>query len=214
RYRWLQKLPNVTPPPASFHCDPFYTKFTSAREFAVFGQQAKDEALLRANDIIRKMFAYRHDILKALIADGVKLVVLGRDESIGELPEYGPANPRTSAGVDLLARVVDYSRDSKLLVVGEENVLGDPREPLAGDCQVIHVMATAVYRVVGTRPEDPAWDKRGRDVQQYELHVKRLDHRFDDALRGLYDAARGRGVWKGTAAAQDPERYWSYGVLA
>ena len=33
--------------------------------------------MLKANDTIRKMFAYRHDILKALIADGVKLVVLG-----------------------------------------------------------------------------------------------------------------------------------------
>ena len=70
RYRWLQKLPNVTPPPAKFKIDPYYTKFTWAREFTVVGREASDEALLKANDTIRKMFAYRHDILKALIADG------------------------------------------------------------------------------------------------------------------------------------------------
>ena len=39
----------------------------------MIGRGARDEALLKANDTIRKMFAYRHDILKALIADGVKL---------------------------------------------------------------------------------------------------------------------------------------------
>jgi hypothetical protein len=82
RYTWLQKLPNVQAPPAGFKIDPFYTKFTWAREFTVIGRQASDEAMLKANDTIRKMFAYRHDILKALIADGVRLVVLGRNESL------------------------------------------------------------------------------------------------------------------------------------
>ncbi|RYG15287.1 hypothetical protein EON82_26385, partial [bacterium] len=65
RYAWLQKLPNVTPPPARFKLDPYYTKFTWAREFTVVGRGASDAALLRANDTIRKAFAYRHDILKA-----------------------------------------------------------------------------------------------------------------------------------------------------
>ena len=63
---------------ASSRSIPYYTKFTWAREFTVVGRGASDEALLKANDTIRNMFAYRHDILKALIADGVKLVVLGR----------------------------------------------------------------------------------------------------------------------------------------
>jgi alpha-glucosidase len=76
RYVPLRKLPSVGPPPARFNLDPYYTKFTWAREFTVVGRGASDTALLKANDSIRKMFAYRHDILKALIADGVKLVVL------------------------------------------------------------------------------------------------------------------------------------------
>src|SRR5262249_16730355 len=40
RYSWLQKLPRVDPPPAKFKIDPYYTKFTWAREFTVVGRGA------------------------------------------------------------------------------------------------------------------------------------------------------------------------------
>jgi hypothetical protein len=92
RYRPLRTQPSVISPPATFKIDPYYTKFTYAREFPVLGsKQVSDAALLRANDIIRKMFAYRHDVLKAMIADGVRLVVLGRREKLSDLPELGTA---------------------------------------------------------------------------------------------------------------------------
>ena len=42
RYSWLQTLPNVGPPPAKLKIDPYYTKFTWAREFTVFGREASD----------------------------------------------------------------------------------------------------------------------------------------------------------------------------
>ena len=92
------------------------------------------QALLKANDTIRKMFAYRHDILKALINDDVKLVVLGRDEHLADLPEY--QTMQQAADFDLLARVLTYSPEAKLLVVGEENVMADPAQPNVGDNQV------------------------------------------------------------------------------
>src|SRR5262249_13894064 len=57
RYRPLRVQPSVTPPPAAFKIDPYYTKFTYAREFTVLGSKhAGDEALLKANHTIRKMF--------------------------------------------------------------------------------------------------------------------------------------------------------------
>jgi hypothetical protein len=239
RYSWLQRLPNVTAPPAKFKIDPYYTKFTWAREFTVLGRDASDEALLKANDAIRKMFAYRHDILKALIADGVKLVVLGPQEKISDLPECktssmgvppmdsraragrGPqtrndafGNPSPCYGLDHTARFLDYLPQIKLLVVGQENVLAGPHDPYAGGCQVIRVFAKAIYHVTGTRPVDPNWDKRGRDVQQYEMRVQRMDIRFDEKLKTLYDNAMSRGRWKGTPAVQDRVEYWAEGVLA
>ena len=198
RYSWLQALPNVAAAPAKFKINPHYTRFTWAREFTVIGRQANDAALLKANDTIRKMFAYRHDILKALIADGVKLVVLGRKERLSDLPEL-----KGMTSLDLLARTLDYTPETKLLAVGEENV-----------SDVIQVFAKALYRVTSQRPVDPNWENRGRAVQQYELRVKRLDVRFDEKLKSLFDQAIAAGKWKGTTAIHDRTAYWTAGVLA
>jgi alpha-glucosidase len=213
RYSWLQKLPLVGPPPAHYKIDPYYTKFTWADEFPIIGRSASDEALLKANDTINKMFSYRHDILKALIADGVKLVVLGPNETLSNLPEC--AVLKESKEFDALARLLEYSPGTnKLLVVPEENVLGDPRHPLVGDCLVIREMAKALYYVTGTRPEDSNFDNRGRAVQQYELRLKRMDVRFDQKLDELFSSATTNGLWKGTTAVYSKVEYWTAGVLA
>jgi alpha-glucosidase len=211
-YQWLQKLPNVAPPPEKFKINPYYTKFTWAREFTVLGKKASDEALLKANDTIRKMFAYRHDLLKTLINVGAKLVVLGQNEKLSDLPEY--AQMKEIKEFDSISRTLDYTPELKLMVVGEENVMGNPREPMVGDVQVIREFAKAVYQVAGTRPVDPNWNNRGRDVQQYEMRVKRLDMQFDEKLKQLFDGATAKGSWKGTAAVKDRVEFWAEGVLA
>jgi alpha-glucosidase len=211
RYKWLQALPKVESPPVKFNIDKYYTKFTWAREFIVVGRGARGEALLKANDTIRVMFAYRHDILKALIADGVKLVVLGSEESLSDLPECRK-NPYKS--LDHTVRFLDYSPELKLLVVDEANVSGDIGKPDMTGCQVIRVFAKALYYVTGRRPVDINWDNRGRDVQQYELRVQRMDVRFDEKLKELYESAKSEGKWKGTAAIHDRAEYWAEGVLA
>ena len=211
RYSWLHPLPNVEPPPDRFSIDPYYTKFTWAREFTVIGREASDEAMLKANDTIRKMFAYRHDILKALIADGVQLAVLGPNETLSQLPEYARME---SENLDPLSRFLDYSPDTKLLVVSQENVLADLKDPYASECQVIRVFAKALYHVTAHRPVDPNWENRGRYVQQYELRVKRLDVRFDEKLKAVYDRAMASGKWKNTPAVHDRVEYWTEGVLA
>jgi hypothetical protein len=207
----LRRQPSIIPPPARFKVDPYYTKFTYAREFPVLGShKVSDEALLKANDTIRKLFAYRHDILKALISSGVRLVVLGRSEPLGELPEFRTSKPTT--GLDHV-RYLDYSPALRLLVVPEENVLGLPTDRFAGKGMVVSEFARALYRVAGVRPVDPEFDKR-QPKQQYELRVTRLDVTFDRKLQKLYDAAKGKGLWRGTAAARDRDEYWVAGVAA
>ncbi len=212
RYSWLQPLPSVGPPPAKLQVDFYYTKFTWAREFTVLGRDASDEALLKANDTIRKLFAYRHDLLKALIADGGKLVILGKNERIADLPEFSAW--KGFKDFDALSRVLEYRPETKLLAVGEENVLADPGQPGVGDQHLIRVLAKAVYQVAGRRPVDPNWENRGRSVQQYELRVRRLDERFEARLKELHTKAREGGKWKGTSAVHDPVAYWAVGVLA
>jgi len=158
------------------------------------------------------MFAYRHDLLKALIADGVKLVVLGRNEKILDLPEFKRMKEINGAAPG--GRVVEYTPEKKLLVVAEENLVGSGSAPQAADCEVIRVFAKALYRVTGTRPVDPNWNNRGRAVQQYELRVKRLDIQFDKKLKQIHDAATAKGLWKDTASGRDRVEYWAAGVLA
>jgi hypothetical protein len=211
RYQPLRPQPSVIPPPAKFKIDPYYTKFTWAREFPVLGsKQVSDEALLKANDTIRKMFAYRHDILKAMIADGVRLVVLGRKEKLSDLPEFKGAKDK--AGFDEV-RYLDYTPGLKLMVVPEENVLGLPKEPFAGKCMVVSVFARGLYQATGLRPADPNFEKQ-RGKQQYELRVKRMDIEFDNKLQKTYEDALGKGLWKGTPAAQHRAEYWAAGVEA
>jgi hypothetical protein len=213
RYSWLQPLPNVAKPPAKFNIDPYYTKFTWAREFTVIGREASDEALLHANETIRRMFAYRHDILKALMAEDLKLVVLGPDEHIYDLPEYKKLSDPNS--IDALARYLTYSPKMKLLVVDGKNVLANPKDMYVGDNQVIRVFADAIYHVTGTRPVDPNWENRPRNIrQQYELRVQRMDERFDAKLKELYEKAMSDGKWQGTAAVNNRVQYWIEGVLA
>jgi hypothetical protein len=211
RYEPLRRQPSVTPPPARFKFHPYYTKFTYAREFPVLGSKhVSDEALLRANATIRKMFAYRHDVLKAMIADGARLVVLGRRERLSDLPEFHEA--RKKAGFDE-ARYLDYTPALKLMVVPEGNVLGPPNERFAGKEMVVSLFAKGLYRVAGLRPVIPGFDKRA-GKQQYELRVKRLDIEFDKRLGKPHEAARGKGLWKGTPAGHDRVEYWAAGVEA
>ena len=210
RYRPLRTQPSVVPPPAKFRIDPYYTKFTFAREFPVVGSpRVSDEAMLKANDTVRKMFAYRHDILKAMINDGARLVVLGRTEKLSDLPELKSSCVAVAAEV----RYLDYAPEVKLMVIPEENVLSLPTDPLDGQSSVVAAFARGLHHVTATRPIDPEFDKRGQK-QQYELRVRRIDVEFDQELQQLVNAASAKGLWKGTPAARDRVEYWAAGVLA
>jgi len=209
KYQPLQKQPSVIPPPTRFKVDPYYTKFTWAREFVVVGRGASDESMLQANDTIRKMFAYRHDILKALIGDGAKLVVLGKNEKLTDLPECKAVADKQK--VDPAARRLSYNAECKIVVIGEEDLVSSAK---ASASPVIGEFAKALYVVTGTRPVDPNWENRGRDVQQYELRVKRLDIQFDSKLKQAYESAMSKGLWKGAPAAQNRVEYWAAGVQA
>jgi hypothetical protein len=211
RYQPLRQQPSVIAPPGHLKIDGYYTKLTLAREFTVLGsKRVSDEALLTANETIRKMFAYRHDILKAMIADGARLVVLGRQERLSDLPEFHDAG--NQAALDQV-RYLDYTPSLKLMVVSEADVLHLPHAPFAGKDMVVSVFAKGLYQVTGSRPVQPGFDKQ-RNKQQYELRVKRLDIDFDRRLLKTYEDACASGLWRGTTATRDRVEYWAAGVQA
>jgi hypothetical protein len=221
RYTPVRTQPSVIAPPERFKIDPHYTKFTWAREFPIVGTpKVSDEALLKANDTVRKTFAYRHDLLKALINDGGKLVVLGKGERLADLPELKDDKSIAEGGPD---RSLDYSIETKTLVVPEENILGGPCDPMAGESLVIGEMAKAVYLLTASREADPKFERVRGNSQQYEQRlvwnkpsepIKRLDVEFDLRVRKLFDDATAKGLWRGTPAGRDKAEYFATGVQA
>lgn len=214
RFVPLRRQPSVIPPPEKFNVDPYFTKFTFARELPIIASaKVSDRAMLLANDTVRKLFAYRHDILKALINDGARIIILGQDERLRDLPPF-----RTSASTQPTwddARYLDYSQATRVMVIPEENLLQTQADPLSGASSVVRVLSRALHTVTANRPVDPNWQKRpSRSWQQYELRVERLDERFGQRLQALQKQALEKGLWRGTSAANDPTLYWSTGVEA
>lgn len=204
RYRWLQELPRVTPPPEAFGFPAYYTKFSYARELPVLGRAVDDAHLLAANHLVRRMFAYRHDILKELIRQVGRLVVLAPDEALADLPE-GPA--LMAAGADPLLRRLDFNPSGLMVVCGAALAAG---RAAGADHPLVAVLARAIH-TLAERPEDPGFHER--ELQQYELRVKRVDVRLRAALSELFHAARAAGRWHGTSAMHSPLAYWTRGVL-
>ncbi len=221
RFTPMQKQPSVIAPPDKFKFNPFYEKFTWAREFPVLGSaKVGDEALLKANDTIRKMFAYRHDLLKALINDNAKVVVLAKGELLTDLPEFADERAQASPA---MSRHCDYTIEKKVIVVPEENLLGGLGDPASGRCLLVGQMAKAVFSVAASREVDERFTTVRRDSQQYEQRliwnkssepIERMDVRFELRVRETFDASIKQGLWQGTPPARNTAEYWATGVEA
>jgi alpha-glucosidase len=222
RYKPLVKRPQVAAPDASLKCDPFYRKEVWARGLPILGSgNVSDEALLEANHVVRHMFAYRHDILMAMIDDGMRLVVVGTKEKLADIPEF----KSSGATEDKATRVFSYGPDLKIIAVSEENLLNGEGDPHAGESVLVRELARALHTVTGLRPVDEELEKA---LEQYKtvtrekrssvrilrskIGVKPIDNRFDTNLKGLHRKASGKGLWKGTVAGESHENYWAEGV--
>lgn len=215
RYKPMAVQPAVTTPPAKLKADKFYTKYVDCRSLPVMGSdKVSDEALLKANQMIRNLFTYRHDILKKMIDDGLRVVVLGADEKMSDVPEC-----KGAAG-----RVYSCTKENPRLVIGQEYIL-DPAK--AGEQVLIRELALPIIPMVASRaaetppveqPVDPNSGRRRRRSrgvakQQYELYgVVRVDARFKGQIEGLYKDAMAKGLWKGTEAAKGPAEYFAEGT--
>ena len=110
---------------------------------------------------------------------------------------------------------MDFTPETRTLVVSQENVLGDPDEPWVGPNQVIRVLARAFHAVAGTRPVDPTGTSGDGPCSSTSCASS---DSTSDLTRRLHAAVSSRamqaGKWKGTAAAHDRQEYWATGVLA
>jgi hypothetical protein len=110
---------------------------------------------------------------------------------------------------------LEYSPELNLIVVGEENLVASRYATSKENSHLIYLLADAIYKIGATRPIDPDWENRPKNVwQQYELRLERLDVRLDDSLKVAFEQQTAKGKWRGTQAIHSRLEYWNYGVLA
>jgi len=208
RYEPLVKQPSVTAPPEEFQSEGI-SKYVWCRGFSILGpKDVSDKAMLEADRIVRNMFCYRHDVLKAIIDANVQLAVIAPRQSPKDVPHVKKIRRKWFVNEEgSPAKEITLFRFS----TAESNLLESPGNPAPGENLLIHHMALLMYYITGLRETDPEYDKR-RYVQQYEKGLERIDRRFDEKVKKLYRKARKQNLWTGTTAMKNRFNYFAEAV--
>jgi cyclophilin family peptidyl-prolyl cis-trans isomerase len=165
---------------------PFYQKHTEVEGFPILGSaQVNDAALREAAWILSRMMAGRPDLLKAMAEQKVRLVVMAWNEYTTDVPEHSKLKPKVYW--DRRARGLGATVAIPVVSCAEENLLGYPGDPYSTENILIHEFAHAVH----------------------DTGLNQLDPTFDGRLKAAFEAAKEKGLWKGTYAAVEHHEYWA-----
>jgi hypothetical protein len=179
----------VTAPPAALKLDPFYKKYVSAHGLPIVASGAVDDhALLEVAYLADLMLAKRPDVRAAMIANGSRVIIMGRAEFTTDIPEYAHMKPKDYW--DARARGLGGSETDPVCSCAEENILAFPGDPYAAENIFIHEFAHNIH-LRGMLKVDPTFDRR---------------------LKETYQAAMAKGLWKGKYAATNHHEYFAEGV--
>src|SRR5262249_26220486 len=129
--------------------DPWYKKYTSARGLPVLSsEKVSDKALVEAAYLIGRMLADREDILKSLIKNKCRFVVMAPTEMTTDVPEQRNMTPKDYW--DKRARGLG----GKVTSCGEENLLNLKGDRYRNENILIHEFAHAIHNF-GLRKLDP-----------------------------------------------------------
>src|SRR6266568_2119533 len=147
----------------------FYKKYLDVIGLPVAASaEVADQALQRTYDLVTHLLAGRPDILQAMVKNGTRLIIIGKDQVYTDMPEYrNHPNPqyqnervRGTGGFDVTS-------------FGEENLLNLPLDRYDDESiglhEFCHTIDAALSRI------DPAWRKR---------------------LLQTYKSAMSKGLWK------------------
>src|SRR5205807_7107743 len=158
------RVPQVAAPPESFFqkfretdrdvARKFYKKYLDVKGMPVAASaEVADEALQRTYDLVTHLLAGRPDVLEAMVKNGTRLIIIGKDQVYTDMPEY-----RNSPNPEYLNERVRGTGGFGVTSFGEENLLN-----LAGDRyddesiavhEFCHTIDAALSRI------DPTWRKR------------------------------------------------------
>ena len=154
----------VTAPPAALGLAPFYKKYVSAGGLPIVASGAVDDhALLEVAYLANLMLAKRPDVRAAMIANGSRVIIMGRAEFTTDIPEYAHMKPKEYW--DARARGLGGSETDPVCSCSEENVLAFPGDPYAAENIFIHEFAHNIH-LRGMLKLDPTFDKRLKETYQ------------------------------------------------
>jgi alpha-glucosidase len=165
--------------------DLFYQKHFDLEGLPVLSSaKVSDAAVVEAAYLIRQMLAERPDILKAMVNNRVRFVVMAPTEMTTDVPEQRNMTPKDYW--DRRARGLG----GRITSCGEENLLNLKGDRYRNENILVHEFSHAIHR----------------------YGIGSLDPKFDARLTGHYTRAKDQGLWKGTYAATDHKEYWAEGV--
>ncbi|MXV72849.1 hypothetical protein F4Z99_01070 [Candidatus Poribacteria bacterium] len=186
-------IPEPAPPPAAvretFNLDPFYEQWIDVEGLPVVASsKVNPYAVKEAAWLIRQMIGHRQDVLHALAKNNVRFAVMAHNELTTEIPEHSDLQP--DYYWDRRARGLGSTPARPAVSCGEENLLNYEGDPYSTENILVHEFAHAIHQM-GLNTVDPS---------------------FDDRLKGLYDTAVEKGLWKDTYAITNRAEYWAEGT--
>ncbi|WP_147274348.1 hypothetical protein [Bremerella cremea] len=172
-----------------FALSDFYQKCILIDGFPVVASaQVNDAALQEAAHVVQAMLVKRGDILQRLVANKIRLAVIGVHQQTCDIPEHSDLTP-----VDYWnrrARGFGATKQRPCVSCAEENVLNLPGDPYYEENILIHEFAHAIHLVA----------------------LADLDPQFQEKLEACYEAALKKETWKDTYAGSNVTEYWAEGV--
>lgn len=195
-------------PPVKLMLDPFYEKYCDAMGIPVIASgKVSDLAILIARDIIIHMLSERPDIRRALITEGQKVGIIGKDQQMSDIPEYkNLKKPELGDRRLTVGEIANYEKirqqtdaeywnrrarglGGAYTTCGEENLLGIPGTRYFGEQILVHEFAHAIHRAIRTADRELAAD---------------IEKRYADAMA--------LGLLKGHYGSNNSGEYWCEGT--
>lgn len=181
------------PPPAelvrALGLSTVYARWLDVETLPVLGTaKTSDFALREAAYLVRKMIGHRPDVLRAMAAARVRLVVMAPTELTTDVPEHADLVPRDYW--DRRARGLGATDARPAVSCAEENLLSLDGDPYSTESILVHEFSHAIH----------------------EMGLRSLDPTFDGRLAQAFAAAREKGLWSGTYASTNEREYWAEGA--
>jgi len=179
----------LKPPPPELKLAAFYQKHLDFRGLPIVSSaKVPDAALRAARDTVERMTSKRPAIVPELARRGVRVAIMAAAERTTDIPEHADLKPKERW--DARARGLGATAARPAVSGAEENLLRYPEDRYRGEDIFLHEFAHTIHLMA----------------------MEALEPGFDAELKRLYAAARAKGLWEKTYAAENAGEYFAEGA--